>query len=96
MSANIEEGLSWNGIKLTYDFLLSQLLAQVLPGFEHQRKALGPPVLAPWHQPMRSHGVDKQRVSRDEGLGQGAKASQASHDTRGFGGYQVTSGSWTG
>jgi hypothetical protein len=32
-----------NGINLTSDLLLDQLLTQFLPGFDHQRETLGPP-----------------------------------------------------
>jgi hypothetical protein len=37
---------SWpNGIKLASEFLLDQLLTQYLPGFDHEREALGAPLL---------------------------------------------------
>ena len=54
-------GSSSNGMKLTSKLLLDQLLAQFLPGFDHQRDAFGPPLLDPWLHPMRSNGVDDQR-----------------------------------
>jgi hypothetical protein len=56
-----------NGIKLASELLLDQLLTQFLPGFDHQREALGPPFLDARFHAMRSDGVDAQRASWDPG-----------------------------
>jgi hypothetical protein len=53
---------SWpNDIKLTSDLLLYELLTQCLPGFDHERKALGPPLLDTWLHPMGACRVHHQR-----------------------------------
>jgi hypothetical protein len=53
---------SWpNGIKLASKLLLYQLLTQCLPRFDHQREALGPPLLDARLHAMRSDRVDDQR-----------------------------------
>jgi hypothetical protein len=49
-----------NGIQLTSRLLLEQLLAQCLPGFDHQGETLGPPLLDARLHAMRSDGVDDQ------------------------------------
>ena len=54
-------GLGPNGIKLASELLLYQLLTQCLPGFDHQREALGPPFLDARLHPMRACGVHNQR-----------------------------------
>jgi hypothetical protein len=52
---------SWpNGMKLASERLLDQLLAQCLPGFDHQWETLGPPFLDARLYPMRSDGIDDQ------------------------------------
>jgi hypothetical protein len=59
---------SWlNGMKLASKLLLDQLLTQCLPGFDHQREALGPPLLDARLHAMRSDGVDEQRASWEPG-----------------------------
>jgi hypothetical protein len=53
---------SWvNGIKLASDLLVYQLLTQCLPGFDHQREALGSPLLDARLHPMGADGVHDQR-----------------------------------
>ncbi len=54
-------------MKLGSDLLVYQLLTQCLPGFDHQREALGSPLLDPRLHAMRSDGVDDQRSSWDPG-----------------------------
>jgi hypothetical protein len=54
-------------MKLASKLLVYQLLTQFLPGFDHQREALGPPFLDTRLYAMRSDGVDDQRFSRDSG-----------------------------
>ena len=49
-----------NGMKLASERLLDQLLAQLLSGFNHQREALGSPLLDPRLHSMRSDRVDDQ------------------------------------
>jgi hypothetical protein len=48
-------------MKLTAELLLYYLLAQLLSGFDHQREALGPPLLDAWLHPMEAYGVHDQR-----------------------------------
>jgi hypothetical protein len=50
-----------NAMKLTSEFLLYQLLTQFLPGFDHQRDALGPPLLDARLHPMRACRAHDQR-----------------------------------
>jgi hypothetical protein len=53
---------SWaNGIKLTSDHLLYQLLTQFLPRLHHNRNTLRPPFLDARLQAMRACRVDAQR-----------------------------------
>src|SRR5882724_5656726 len=53
---------SWpNGIKLASELLLYELLTQCLPGFDHERKALGPPLLDTRLHPMGACRVHNQR-----------------------------------
>jgi hypothetical protein len=53
---------SWpNGIKLTFELLLEQLLSQFLPGFDHEREALGAPLLDPRLHTIGTCGVHDQR-----------------------------------
>jgi hypothetical protein len=54
------DGLRPNGIKLTLEFLLYQLLTQCLPGFNHKRKALGPPLLDARLHPMGANRDNHQ------------------------------------
>jgi hypothetical protein len=58
---NIDAPVS-NGIKLASELLLDHLLTQFLPGFDHQREALGSPFLDARLHAMRSDGVDDQRA----------------------------------
>jgi hypothetical protein len=52
---------SWaNGMKLASERLLDQLLMQCLPGFDHEREALGAPLLDARLHPMRSEGIHDQ------------------------------------
>jgi hypothetical protein len=55
-----KNGSYLNGIQLTSRLLLEQLLAQCLPGFDHQGETLGPPLLDARLHAMRSDGVDDQ------------------------------------
>ena len=55
-----KSGQEPNGIKLASGLLLDQLLTQCLPGFDHQREALGPPFLDTRLHSMRSDGDDDQ------------------------------------
>ena len=55
-------GFGPNGIKLASELLLDHLLTQFLPGFDHQREALGSPFLDARLHSMRSDGVDDQRA----------------------------------
>jgi hypothetical protein len=50
-------------MKLTLEFLLYQLLTQCLPGFNHKRKALGPPLLDARLHPMGANRDNHQRHS---------------------------------
>jgi hypothetical protein len=50
-----------NGMKLGSDLLVYQLLTQYVPGFEHEREALGAPLLDPRLHPMGAEGVHAQR-----------------------------------
>jgi hypothetical protein len=53
---------SWaNGMKLASALWLDSLLAQFLPGCDHQREALGSPLLDPRLYPMGAFRVDPQR-----------------------------------
>jgi hypothetical protein len=54
-------------MKLASELWLDQLLTQCLPGFAHEREALGAPFLDTRLHAMRSDGVDEQRASRDAG-----------------------------
>jgi hypothetical protein len=54
-------------MKLASELLLDHLLTQRLPGFDHQREALGSPFLDARLHSMRSDGVDDSRASRDAG-----------------------------
>jgi hypothetical protein len=54
-------------MKLTSDLLLHQLLTQFLSGFDHEREALGAPLLDARLHPMRADGVDDQGPSRHAG-----------------------------
>jgi hypothetical protein len=54
-------------MKFASELLLDHLLTQCLPGFDHQREALGSPFLDARLHAMRSDGVDDQRASRDAG-----------------------------
>jgi hypothetical protein len=54
-------------MKLAFELLLDQLLAQYLPGFEHQGETLGPPLLNARRHPMGACRVDDQRPSRHAG-----------------------------
>jgi hypothetical protein len=83
-SSRIEDGESGVSADLLYGFgqlgllaewhevsserLLEQLLMQFLPGFHHQREALGSPLLDPRLHPMRADGVDEQGPSRDSSV----------------------------
>jgi hypothetical protein len=49
-----------NGMKLTPERVLYQLLTQLLPGCDHQREALGAPLLDTGLYPMRSEGIHDQ------------------------------------
>jgi hypothetical protein len=53
-------GSNRNGIKLASEPLLDYLLAQFLPGFNHQREALGSPLLDPRLHPMGAFRVYNQ------------------------------------
>jgi hypothetical protein len=50
-------------MKLTSELLLEQRLTQFLPGFDHQREALGAPLLDARLHPMGASGVHDQRHS---------------------------------
>ena len=63
----INVGSYANGMKLASELLLDQLLTPCLPGFDHQREALGPPLLDARLHAMRSDGVDDQCASWDPG-----------------------------
>jgi DNA-binding NtrC family response regulator len=54
------DGSSSNGIKLSPERMLYQLLTQLLPGCDHQREALGAPLLDTGLYPMRSEGIHDQ------------------------------------
>jgi hypothetical protein len=54
-------------MKLTSELWLDQLLTQFLPGFDHEREALGPPLLDARLHPMRADGVHDQGPSRHTG-----------------------------
>ena len=66
-SSSQHPGSAANGIKLASERLLDHLLTQFLPGFDHQREALGSPFLDARLHARRSDGVDDQRASRDAG-----------------------------
>jgi hypothetical protein len=58
LAANVD---SWpNGIKLASELLLESLLTQCLPGFKHQREALGPPLLDAWLNAIGAFKVNNQ------------------------------------
>ena len=54
-------------MKLAFKLWLYQLLTPCLPGFDHQREALGPPLLDARLHALRSDGVDEPRASWDPG-----------------------------
>jgi hypothetical protein len=54
-------------MKLTSDLLLEPLLSQFLPGFEHEREALGAPLLDPRFHPRGTCRVHDQRDSWSSG-----------------------------
>ena len=57
----IEQDEDGNGLKLASEPLLDPLLAQFLPGCEHERGALGAPLLDAGLPPMGAYGVHEQR-----------------------------------
>jgi hypothetical protein len=65
-------------MKLISERLLDQLLTQVLPGCDHEREALGAPLLDTRLYPMRSEGIHDQGGSRYPGTWR-AKPPQRVH-----------------
>jgi hypothetical protein len=65
-------------MKLTSELLLYQRLSQFLPGLDHEREALGPPLLDARLHPMRADRVDEQGASRHPGA-RGAEPPQRLH-----------------
>jgi hypothetical protein len=58
-----------NGMKLTSELLLDQLLTQYVSGCDHAWEALGPPLLDARLHPMGARRVDDQRRSRHTSTG---------------------------